>query len=138
MLGQLSQTGRLDIRGVVISEPLCMKILEAAPHHDDGHPMFTDALFDSATFEGIVRFGGATFKSYARFDGVTFEDTAGFSGAMFEDNAGFNRATFQGGARFAGATFRGTARFNRATFQGKAATFHLEDTMLRGRALTPP
>jgi len=57
-LGQFSETGRLDVRGVVISEPLRMKIMKAAPCDDDDQPIFAYALFGGATFEGEAVFVG--------------------------------------------------------------------------------
>jgi hypothetical protein len=116
-LERFSRTGELDARGVTISAALLRKILDAAPHNEDGKPIFLAAAFAGATFEGDARFTGATFKGDAGFTGVTFEGDAGFGGAKFEGDAGFDGAAFEGHASFGRATFEHGAWFGRATFK---------------------
>lgn len=61
-LRQFSQGGQLDVREVTISESLLKTILDAAPHDEDGNPVFTAARFAGATFECEARFERAAFK----------------------------------------------------------------------------
>ena len=58
---------------MTISAALLKKILDAAPHNEDGKPIFLAAAFTGATFEGDARFGEATFKGDAGFGGATFK-----------------------------------------------------------------
>jgi hypothetical protein len=119
-LAQLSETGSIDVRGVVISERLGMKILETAPHDEHGHHMFEDALFDGVTFTGDAWFDGATFNGDARFDEATFNGLAYFDEATFRGGARFDEVTFKADVKFDGATFNHRAGFVRATFNGSA------------------
>jgi hypothetical protein len=141
VLRQLHQTGKIDARGIPITEALLQQILAAAPRDTANHPTFATALFTQATFRSDAGFGGtmfggdawfdgATFGADAWFDGVSFGADAWFVGATFrgaarfdrvtlQANAGFDGATFHADAWFDGATFRG-AGFDRATFRGDA------------------
>jgi uncharacterized protein YjbI with pentapeptide repeats len=151
-LRQFSQGGRLDVRDVTISESLLKTILDAAPHDEDGNPVFSAARFEGATFEGDARFERATFKGgvsfggarfkraakfeeamfggVARFDGATFEGRAAFGRTTFQD-AGFDRATFESTAWFYKATFKYYARFEEATFKSHA---ELHEAVFKGNA----
>ena len=141
-LKQLSETGKIDARGVTISSTLLKKILDSAPRGPNGNPMLTKARFDratfqghrvlflemtfqdtwfaEATFQGEAWFAGATFQGYTEFYGVTFQDAAVFSRAAFQGYASFSAVTFQGGAAFAVTTFQGRASFRNATFFSRA------------------
>jgi hypothetical protein len=127
---RLGEHGDLDARGVAFTAELLRRVLDAAPHDDEGHPVVTGARFAGAsfkggagfakaTFQGDAGFGGATFQGGAGFAGATFTGGAGFAGAIFKGGAGFAKATFQGDAGFAGATFTGGAGFAGATFTGR-------------------
>jgi uncharacterized protein YjbI with pentapeptide repeats len=130
-LERLRETGRLDARGVSISEQLLGLLLANLPQDDQRRVVLTDAHFEHATFQGdadftAVTFQGAawfneaTFKGTTRFTEATFHGAAWFSGATFNKDAHFSQATFYGGAWFGGATFQRDARFNEATFQRDA------------------
>ena len=136
-LKRLGEDGRLDARGVPLTQELLKRLLAAAPRDDHGRPVLTDPRFDKAAFkgkatfkggsgfygtvfEGTASFGGATFKGDAGFYGATFEGTAAFHGATFEGEAWFDGATFKGEARFVEACFQRDAEFDRATFHGDA------------------
>jgi uncharacterized protein YjbI with pentapeptide repeats len=141
-LKQFSESGDLDLRGVMISDALLKEIFDTAPHNADGRPVFSAfqlaeatfkgeaefekaifgrAGFEKVTFQGDAGFGGATFEHTAGFFEVTFEDTVGFFEVTFEDTVGFFEVTFKGGARFTEATFKGHTMFTGATFQLEAA-----------------
>jgi len=142
-LQRFSESGRLDVRGVTISDALFREIVAAAPQDADGHRTFSAARFNRATFKGefnpetlretSFEFNRATFKRDTEFAEATFEGDASFNGAIFEDGAAsFDEATFKGRASFDGATFKGGASF-RAIFKGIAlfrATF--EDASFGG------
>jgi uncharacterized protein YjbI with pentapeptide repeats len=115
-LKRLREGGRLDVRGVVITQELLGRLLAAAPRNDHGRTLLIDAQFDRATFQGDVLFPGATFQGRALFPGATFQGDAWFQGATFQSDAQFEGATFQDEARFDRATFQGAADFSRATF----------------------
>ena len=125
-LEEFSRTGRLDVRGVVISGPLGLRIWEAFPRDADDRPTFSVARFDEATFETDAVFERARFKDDACFVGVTFKGDAVFDRATFESfigsshNGVFTRASFEGAAVFDEATFEGDAWFVKATFKGNA------------------
>jgi hypothetical protein len=93
---RLGEHGDLDARGVAFTAELLRRVLDAAPHDDEGHPVVTGA-----------RFAGASFKG-----------GAGFAKATFQGDAGFAGATFTGGAGFAGATFTGRRRVRRGHLHG--------------------
>ena len=120
-LKQFSKSGELDARGLTISDALLQEILEAAPRKAYGHPKFSGAGFEGATFEGQAGFEGATFEGQAGFKGATFEGYARFNEATFEGQAGFDGVTFKSDVWFNEATFEGYAVFNGATFEGYAA-----------------
>jgi uncharacterized protein YjbI with pentapeptide repeats len=128
-LKRLGEDGRLNARGVPITQELLRRLLAAAPPDDHGHATLTEARFDKATFNGDALFDSATFRGAAWFAGATFRGAAGFAGATFTGAAGFRGATFQGDARFEGATFPGGAPFSGATFQGDAV---FRGAILRG------
>ena len=151
-LKHVAQTGRIDARGVTISDALLGKILGTVQHDADGHRTFSavefsratfegEAEFDEATFQGDAWFGGAVFQGDARFDEATFQGDARFFGATFQGDARFVEATFQGYTAFDGtfqryagfdrAVFQGDARFDEATFQGDAG---LDGAVFRGYA----
>jgi hypothetical protein len=128
-LRRFAETGRIDARGVPISNALLDRILATAPRDAEGHPTFTEARFQRATFhgnadfataravfQGATWFAGATFQGDAKFDGVAFRNAAYFDTAIFLGTTWFLKATFQGDARFDNATFQHTAYFDRATF----------------------
>jgi len=120
-LKRLGEDGRLDARGVPISQELLERLLAATPKDDHGDRILTDAEFVEATFKG----GGAgfqrvTFKGDTRFDRATFQDTVGFVQATFQDIAMFEGATFNSIAVFHWTTFERTANFSRATFRSLA------------------
>ena len=128
---RLRETGRLDARGVSISEQLLDLLLANLPQDDQDHVVLTDAHFEHATFQGDARFTAATFQGAAsfneatfqgdaRFTETTFHGAAWFSGAAFEKDAHFSQATFYGAAWFSGTTFQRHARFNEAAFQRDA------------------
>ena len=127
-LKQLSESGDLDVRGVIISDSLLKEILDAAPHNTDGYLTFSTvqcdgatlesrAMFVRATFKGAALFGHATFKGDALFSHAGFERFADFSNVIFEDGAAFDRATFKDNASFAQTTFN-NVNFSKATFNG--------------------
>jgi uncharacterized protein YjbI with pentapeptide repeats len=129
VLKQFSVSGKLDARGVTISDALLKEIFDAAPHDADGHRTFSAIQFIGAKFEGDAGFAGATFKSdagfiwatfkrNAEFDGATFEGVAEFSGAKFEGDTQFKKATFRSDTKFTGTTFKRNAEFDEATFKG--------------------
>jgi uncharacterized protein YjbI with pentapeptide repeats len=127
-LKRLGEDGRLDARGVPITQELLGRLLAVAPRDDHGDPLLTEALFHGAIFRDRALFREATFRGDAGFHIVTFQSDAHFEGATFRGDAVFRGATFRGRAQFEGATFQDEARFDRATFQGAAdfsgATFH--------------
>ncbi|MHB1430616.1 MAG: pentapeptide repeat-containing protein [Streptosporangiaceae bacterium] len=119
-LEQVTQTGKVDARGVTISPELLADILAATPTGDDGHLVLISALFARATFTGDASFTRATFEGGAEFSGATFQGAAEFSGATFQGAAEFSDAIFKRLVSFEGTTFTGIARFILATFQGIA------------------
>jgi len=119
-LKRLGEDGRLDARGVPITQEFLGRLLAAVPRDDHGIAILTDALFHGATFRDRAMFREVTFQGDAGFNVVTFQGDALFHGATFQDRAMFYGATFKGDARFEGATFEGEAWFDRATFQGAA------------------
>jgi uncharacterized protein YjbI with pentapeptide repeats len=118
-LEQFAQTGKIDARGVTISNALVVKILDNVPCNPDGHALPLEVDFSWATFEGDALFSGATFQD-AGFTKTTFQGDAAFLGVKFQGDAEFGQATFQGDALFLRATFEGNASFYEATFQGAA------------------
>ena len=114
---RLGEDGRLDARGVPITQELLERLLAAVPHDDQGHPVLTAAQFRGATFQGTAGFGEATFQGTADFRRATFQGTAGFFEATFQRDAIFADATFQRAAGFRSATFQRDANFRGATFQ---------------------
>ena len=116
-LKRLDETGKIDARGVRITSALLEQVLAAAPRTSAGYPVFTEALFQQAIFEGDAQFAQATFYGDAVFNGTTFEGQARFAKAIFNDAAGFNRATFEGDAAFGSAVFKGRAAFTFANFK---------------------
>jgi uncharacterized protein YjbI with pentapeptide repeats len=134
-LGQVAQTGKIDARGVTISNTLLKRILDSAPRDSNGYVVATEAQFTEATFQGYAGFIGATFQDGAWFVEATFQDGAEFGGATF-GGVFFAGATFQAGAGFGGATFQTYAGFSGATFQGRTvfveATF--QDSAVFGQA----
>jgi hypothetical protein len=125
-LKRLGEDGRLDARGVPLTQELLKRLLAAAPRDDHGHTVLTDPRFDKAAFKGKATFKGGpgfygtVFEGTARFFGATFEGTASFGGATFQGDAAFHGATFEGTAAFHGATFEGAAGFDGVTFKGEA------------------
>jgi len=160
-LKKVTETGRIDARGVTVSSALLEKILDSAPRDPDGSRMLTEARFDRATlhearfskviFQGDVGFNGAILQGSAEFSSVTFQGIAGFlevtfrgtvefSWVSFERNAQFNGATFRGNAVFVQTTFRGDAGFYATTFHDVAAflaTAFQGTTMFRATAIWP-
>jgi uncharacterized protein YjbI with pentapeptide repeats len=144
-LKRLGEDGRLDARGVPITQALLGRLLAATHQDDHGYPILVNTRFDRATFHGDAAFRGATFQGDAAFkeatfqgkawfDRATFRGAADFSGATFLDTAwfGYVGATFQAIAVFRGATFEGDAAFDMVTFRGNA---WFDKATFRGRAL---
>jgi Pentapeptide repeats (9 copies) len=123
-LKEVSETGKIDARGVQISQQLLDEILDAAPRGENGRALFRSSQFDHAIFDGDIA-----------FDGVNFEGDAWFRQAAFSGDAGFDNATFSGRAAFDGAAFSGDARFIEATFGG-GATFFSGDATFNGAAFS--
>jgi uncharacterized protein YjbI with pentapeptide repeats len=119
-LKRLGEDGRLDGRGVPITQELLGRLLAAAPQDEYGVPILTDAQFEGAAFRGDAVFRGATFRGDALFEGAAFRGDAVFRGATFQARALFPGVSFQGDARFPGATFQSDAQFEGATFQDEA------------------
>jgi uncharacterized protein YjbI with pentapeptide repeats len=119
-LKRLGEDGRLDARGVPITQELLERLLAAAPQDDHGHTLLMGAQFDIATFRGDAVFLGAIFKGDASFHRAVFQGDALFHVVTFRWMAVFREAAFRGDAMFRGATFQSDARFERATFQGEA------------------
>jgi uncharacterized protein YjbI with pentapeptide repeats len=109
-LEQFAQTGKIDARGVTISNALVVKILDNVPCNPDGHALPLEVDFSWATFEGDALFSGATFQD-AGFTKTTFQGDAAFLGVKFQGDAEFGQATFQGAAVFAGSTFERAQQF---------------------------
>jgi Pentapeptide repeats (9 copies) len=106
-LKQLGQDGRLNARGVPITQDLLERLLAAAPHDRNGRPVLEDAEFSRATFQDD-----------ARFLEVIFEGDAHLAGAIFQGNADFSDATFNRIAEFGSVTFQDFAAFTRTTIKG--------------------
>jgi uncharacterized protein YjbI with pentapeptide repeats len=129
-LKQLRESGRLDARGVPITQELLERLLASAPRNDDGHPILTDARFDEAAFHASAIFSWVIFQGETIFSGATFEAVARFNGATFCGDVGF-RATFRGEAIFSGVTFQAVASMHEATFQDFA---RFDDATFQGFA----
>jgi uncharacterized protein YjbI with pentapeptide repeats len=117
-LKRLGEGGRLDARGVPITQKLLERLLQAAPKDEHGRPILTNVRFGKATFHD-AGFGKATFQGMSEFDETTFQGTAWFYEATFHGMTVFVGATFHGLTEF-GATFRDVAAFDEATFQRNA------------------
>ena len=140
-LKQVSESRKIDARGVILQDALLAQILAAIPHGADDELLIEDCQFDHATFKGDALFGGVTFKGDARFGEATFKGYAAFPGARFEGDARFDAATFEGVALFDWAHFKGDAWFDAATFDGVAVfgavtEAHFEDDARFDRAAT--
>src|SRR5208283_3380341 len=96
-LRNLTDTGNLDVRGVVLSEALGQRIADAVPAGKDGR-WLANAIFTGATFEGDALFSKVTFLAEATFDQVTFKGRAQFNEVTFQRDAVFDRAEFHGHA----------------------------------------
>jgi hypothetical protein len=118
-LKRIGNQGTVDARGVVLSDELLGRVLDALPRTDD-RPTFTTAHFEQATFQGTARFDQARFLGDAGFRRASFQGTAGFVGTSFHGWAGFGEASFQGWAGFGGASFLDEAWFFEASFHGAA------------------
>ncbi len=119
-LKQFSEDGKLDARGVRLTAALLRRILDSAPHDNDGRTLLIEGQFEQAIFEDEANFVGVTFKGVARFDGATFEGVAQFEGNWFRDaDVWFDGAIFQHDARFHGVGFR-SAYFGGVRFRGDA------------------
>ena len=108
--------------------------------HFDFLKVGTNALFESATFQGPVHFRnakidgtllmqGATFDKVANFSHSKIGQTANFGGTIFKNNAHFTRvevnedldcyeAKFGKNALFAGVKVGHVAKFVKAVFEG--------------------
>jgi uncharacterized protein YjbI with pentapeptide repeats len=145
-LERLDEQDPFDARGVVFTDNLLGRVLEAFSKEQAGRPVFrvharfTRATFPAgadfsraaftrgtsfreAVFQGDVRFtGGVTFQGVdslpLSFAGATFAGRAWFDGATFDLRVLFDGVNFQGDVSFAGATFVRRTMFNRATFLG--------------------
>jgi uncharacterized protein YjbI with pentapeptide repeats len=88
------------------------------------------SIFDEATFERRVSFGGearflgetafrgARFADSSLFDRVAFSGKVSFRGAAFDGNVSFEHATFGGETSFKDASFADMAMFRRTSFKG--------------------
>jgi uncharacterized protein YjbI with pentapeptide repeats len=128
-LKRLGEDGRLDARGVVVTQELLERLLAAAPGDDHGPATLTYALFHKATFHGDAVFDQVTFQGIAVFQQATFCGRfAQFDRASFLGDAIFGMATFKGVAWFPWVTFTGDVMFDGVTFLQRAvfggATFH--------------
>jgi uncharacterized protein YjbI with pentapeptide repeats len=119
-LRQLSQDGRLNARGVPITQDLLERLFAAAPHDEHGRPVLEDAEFSRATFQDDAWFLGIIFEGDAHFAGAVFQGNANFSDATFNRIAEFGLVTFQDFAAFTGTTFM-DARFSKTAFQDEVA-----------------
>lgn len=117
-LKQVSESGEIDARGVILQDTLLAQILGAVRRAPDGELLIKSCRFDRATFAGTAVFSEATFGGDAQFNEATFSRGARFSKATFSAVAWFNGAIFNGDAEFGGATFNGHARFDNAAFNG--------------------
>src|SRR5438093_13437811 len=55
-LKRLGEDGRLDARGVTLTDDLLQRLLHAVPRDDQEHRLLTDAQFYRATFRSGARF----------------------------------------------------------------------------------
>jgi uncharacterized protein YjbI with pentapeptide repeats len=117
-LQRLTQTGRLDLRGVSVAPTLFRDLLDAAPHNDNDSPVLTQALFKLATFEGDVGFQ-ITFQCRPIFIETTFKGATGFW-SDFTEGADFSSAEFQDNFTLHGQ-FESDAIFSNTRFEGEAA-----------------
>jgi uncharacterized protein YjbI with pentapeptide repeats len=115
-LERLSQGGRLDARGVPITNDLLRRLLAAVPRSEDDRPVLVDATFDTASFLDDIHFENAVFRSSTEFSRATFHGKVSFEEAVFFGPAWFIGAHFRKLAHFAGADFHKEALFRGATF----------------------
>ena len=129
-LEQVRKRGRLDARGVLISEELLKLLIAAATSSRQGY-VLEDARFERATFLGDADFSIKEFTGTATFVRATFKRNANFNFTIFtpvkyrhssKDDAAFADATFEGSVSFRDAQFERIANFERAEFK-KAAWF---------------
>src|SRR6266536_1609800 len=118
-LKQFSEDGKLDARGVRLTAALLRRILDSAPHDNDGRTLLIEGQFEQAIFEDEANFVGVIFKGDARFHGVGFR-SAYFGVVRFRGDAWCEDAWFRRGAWFFGTTFQGDAWFNRVRFHRRA------------------
>jgi len=127
-LEQASKRGRLDARGVSISEELLKRLIAAATSGRHGYEL-EDARFERATFLGDADFSIKKFNGQATFVGATFKRRANFNFTVFtpvkyrlssKDDAAFADATFEGSVTFRDARFECDANFERAEFKKEA------------------
>jgi uncharacterized protein YjbI with pentapeptide repeats len=121
-LKQVAKHGRLDARGVQISEELLKRLIAAASSGRQGYEkgyVLGDVRFERAIFLEDADFSGKRFTGIATFVGATFKCRADFISAIFEPRDKYQLA-ISGGAEFAGANFEGTALFRGAQFHRDA------------------
>jgi uncharacterized protein YjbI with pentapeptide repeats len=129
-LEQVRKRGRLDARGVLISEKLLKLLIAAATSGSRGY-VLEDARFELATFLSDADFSLKEFTGTALFVRATFKRDANFEFTKFgpvkyrlssKDDAAFAGAIFEGSTSFRDAKFERVANFERAEFK-KAAWF---------------
>jgi hypothetical protein len=119
-LKRLSEDGRLDARGVVITETLLECLIAAAPRDENDCTVLRHASFEGAVFEGKAQFDKVIFQGDAVFVKATFRGDALFVGAAFHGDASFGSTVFHEAATFEWAAFQGPADFHEAVFGGYA------------------
>jgi uncharacterized protein YjbI with pentapeptide repeats len=132
-LKRIGEGGKLDARGVLVTEELLGLMIAAAPL-ERGHARLAGAEFSEAVFvgqadftrvifDGAAVFTDAEFRSHADFYQARFEGTASFDRANWHASAAFGGAVFAGDATFSDAAFKDTARFREAEFLGGEVRF---------------
>jgi uncharacterized protein YjbI with pentapeptide repeats len=138
-LKKISQTGRIDARGVEISGALLKEILDGISCDPDGNRLVTGVRFDNAIFHE-AQFERVVFQGEAAFQEATFRGTCGFIGVTFQRSAAFWRATFHGDVTFVQTIFCDEARFYATSFYGGVAflgTAFQGTALFRAAAISP-
>ncbi|MFI9772937.1 pentapeptide repeat-containing protein [Streptomyces sp. NPDC052415] len=86
-----------------------------------GRPIFGDAVFTEAHYEGAAPFAEAAFTGKAWFEKAKFDGVAEFRFATFDGNARFREAQFADCARFDQVRFGQGARFEKAQISEEAS-----------------
>jgi uncharacterized protein YjbI with pentapeptide repeats len=119
-LKRLGEDGRLDARGVQVTQVLLQRLLAAAPRDENDRPVLRYASFKEAVFHGSARFDKVIFQGDAMFDEATFLGEALFAGTAFHGDASFSQVAFRDVAVFEWAAFHGPADFHKTSFAGTA------------------